>query len=201
MKPETDKARKPLDRDGWIEGAIDALADEGLAGMRVETLAKRLGVTKGSFYWHFKDRQDLLQAVLQTWKDGRLHDIDKQSEAMPGREREQLMQIIDVYSSSRNRKGISIELAMRDWARRDNQANETVEAVDNYRISNACKLYVAGGIAAEEAVRRSHLLYAYVFGQSLMDYERTDPQFTETKRWIATQIVGNAAEHPEEESP
>lgn len=194
MKPESDNPdspRKQLDRDGWIEGAIDALADDGLAGLRVETLAKRLGVTKGSFYWHFKDRQDLLQAVLQTWKDSRLRDIDKQSETVTGKEREQLLAIIDIYSSSRNHKGISIELAMRDWARRDALASAVVEAVDNYRLTNACRLYVASGMAADEAARRSQLLYAYVFGQSLMNYERNDAEFVASKRWIAHQIVGN----------
>ena len=55
MKPE--KIRTQLDRNEWIDSAIAALADEGLAGMRVEILAKRFGVTKGSFYWHFKDRK------------------------------------------------------------------------------------------------------------------------------------------------
>ena len=190
MKSESDNPRRQLDRDGWIEGAIESLADEGLAGMRVETLAKRLGVTKGSFYWHFKDRQDLLLAVLQTWKDGRLRDIDKQSETVPGKEREQLLAIIERYSSSRNHKGISIELAMRDWAQRDALASEVVEAVDNYRLTNACRLYVASGMPAEEAARRSQLLYAYVFGQSLMNYERNNTDFVDTKRWIARQIVG-----------
>lgn len=191
MKLESDNPRRQLDRDGWIEGATDALADEGLAGMRVETLAKRLGVTKGSFYWHFKDRQDLLLAVLQSWKEGRLRDIDKQSETVPGGEREQLLAIIDIYSSSRNCKGISIELAMRDWARRDAQASQVVEAVDNYRLNHACRLYVASGMETDEAMRRSQLLYAYVFGQSLMNYDHSDAEFIEAKRWIARQIVGS----------
>ena len=190
MKADKDNPRRQLDRDGWIEGAIEVLADEGLAGMRVETLAKKLGVTKGSFYWHFKDRQDLLLAVLQTWKDGRLRDIDKQSETEPGKEREQLLAIIERYSSSRNHKGISIELAMRDWARRDTLASEVVEAVDNYRLTNACRLYVASGMPADESARRSQLLYAYVFGQSLMNYDRNGDEFVETKHWIARQIVG-----------
>lgn len=190
MKPEVETSRKQLDRIGWIEGAIETLADEGLAGMRVETLARRLGVTKGSFYWHFKDRQDLLRDVLHTWKTGRLLDIDKQSEAEPGKEREQLLSIIDIYSASRNRKGISIELAMRDWARRDPLAAQVIEAVDAYRLDKARRLYVLSGIADEEALRRSQLLYAYVFGQSLMNYDRTDPAFLETKHWIARHIVG-----------
>ena len=85
----------------------------------MEVLAKQFGVTKGSFYWHFKDRQDLLTAVLDTWKDGRIRDIIKQTTAQPGKERDQIYHVIDVYSAARSRKGVSIELAVREWARRD----------------------------------------------------------------------------------
>jgi len=57
-----------LSRDRWIEAALDALADGGLAAIAVEPLAARLGVTKGSFYWHFHDRDALLAAALDEWE-------------------------------------------------------------------------------------------------------------------------------------
>ena len=183
------KPRTQLDRIGWIEGAFEALAEEGLPGMRVEALAKRFGVTKGSFYWHFKDRQDLYDAMLQTWKEGRIRDIDKQSAIPTGNEGEQLEQIIDVYSANRNRKGIAIELAVRDWARRDAQASAVVEEVDSYRLESARKLFVATGLSDSEAKSRSLLLYAYVFGQSLMAYDRFDPKIIDIKQWISRYIV------------
>jgi AcrR family transcriptional regulator len=191
MEPLRSRPRKQLDRNGWIDGAIETLADEGVAGLRVEALAKRFGVTKGSFYWHFKDRQDLIGAILQTWKDGRLRDIDKQSVAPAGKECEQLLQVIDIYGSNRNRKGIAIELAVRDWARRDAQAGAIVEAVDRYRLESAVKLFVASGRSDDEAKSRSLLLYAYVFGQSLMAFDRYDPKIIDFKRWIARHIVSN----------
>ncbi len=189
MNPE--KIRTQLDRNEWVDRAIKALADKGLAGMRVETLAKGIGVTKGSFYWHFKDRQDLFIAVLQTWKEGRIRDIDKQSCAAPGKECDQLLRIIDTYSANRNRKGISIELAVRDWAKRDAQASAVVEEVDTYRLVITHKLFVASGLSDIEAQSRSLLLYAYVFGQSLMAYNRYDPKIIEFKRWIAEYIVAH----------
>lgn len=189
MKSVPAKPRAQLDRSGWIDGAIEALADEGLAGMRVEALAKRFGVTKGSFYWHFKDRQDLFDAMLQTWKDGRMRDIDKQSATPGGNEPVQLQQIIDIYSANRNRKGISIELAIRDWARRDPQASAVVEEVDTYRLDGARKLFLAMGLSEGEAKSRSLLLYAYVFGQSLMAYDRFDPKILDIKQWISRYIV------------
>jgi AcrR family transcriptional regulator len=190
---KSEKIRTQLDRIEWIDSAIEALADEGLAGMRVEALAKRFGVTKGSFYWHFKDRQDLFSAVLQTWKEGRIRDIDKQSRAAPGKECDQLLRIIDTYSANRNRKGISIELAVRDLARRDAQASAVVEEVDTYRLESTRKLFVASGLSDIEAQSRSLLLYAYVFGQSLMAYDRYDPKIIDFKRWIAEHVVAKRA--------
>jgi len=195
MPPEKTKPRSQgtprtqLDRTEWIEAATDVLADQGVDGMRVEVLAKNFGVTKGSFYWHFKDRQDLFNAVLQTWKEGRIRDINKQTSSAPGREREQLMHVIDVYSANRNRKGISIELAVRDWARRDAQTAAVVEEVDTYRLECTRKLFVASGLSDAEAKSRSLMLYAYVFGQSLMAYDRYDPKVIDFKRWIAERIV------------
>lgn len=194
MTSERAKPRAPrtqLDRAEWIEAAIDVLADHGVDGVRVEVLAKSFGVTKGSFYWHFKDRQDLFNAVLQTWKEGRIRDINKQTNAASGKEREQLVHVIDVYSANRNRKGISIELAVRDWARRDAQTAAVVEEVDTYRLECTRKLFVASGLSDAEAKSRSLLLYAYVFGQSLMAYDRYDPKVIDFKRWIAECIVNN----------
>lgn len=78
--------RTPLDRSAWIEAAIELIATEGIAGLRIETLARRLRVTKGSFYWHFRDRRSLQQALLEHWREGRIRDIHKQTRALPGRE-------------------------------------------------------------------------------------------------------------------
>lgn len=185
MKTEESGARRPLDRHEWIEGATDALADEGVAGMCVESLAKRFGVTKGSFYWHFKDRQDLLDAVLQTWKEDRIRDVERCATA--GSEREQLLQIIDADGS----KAIAIELAVRDWARREARARAVVEEVDRCRVASASRLFVANGLGDDEARSRSLLLYAYVLGQSLMSPVFHDPKIIGYKRLIAERIVSN----------
>lgn len=184
------KPRTQLDRNDWIEAAIEVLADQGVSGLRVEVLAKNFGVTKGSFYWHFKDRQDLLDAVLQVWKEGRLRDIEKQATAAPGRELEQIHHVIDVYSAVRNRKGISIELAVRDWARHDARVSAVVEEVDAYRLECTRKLFLRLGLSDDEAHARSLLVFAYVFGHSLMAYDRNNPKVPEFKRWIAERITG-----------
>jgi len=184
--------RPPLDRKAWIQAATDALAEEGLAGLRVEVLAKRCGVTKGSFYWHFRDRQELLDEVLNLWKEGRIRDVSKQARGEPGKPLEQLVRVIDVYSSSRNRRGIQIELAVRDWARRDPKAARVVEEVDQWRLKSAKDLFIASGMGAQEAASRSLLLYAYSFGLSLMIYEHFDGDVGALRAQIADFIARGA---------
>lgn len=183
--------RTQLDRGNWIESAIDVLAREGVAGLRVEVLAKRCGVTKGSFYWHFKDRQDLLAAILEHWRTGRIRDIEKITNVPPGNERDQLHFAVEVYGASRNRKGMSIELAIRDWARHDPQAAAVVEAVDLYRLECTRKLFVAAGMSDAEAKSRSLLLYACVFGLSLMHYTHFDDHLDDLKQRIADRIISD----------
>jgi len=183
--------RTALDREAWIKGAIAIMAEHGTEQLRVEILAKRLGVTKGSFYWHFKDRRDLQDAVLAFWRDGRIRDIRKQTQAQAGGEAAALLHTIEVYSSARNRKGIAIEAAVRDWARRDPQAATVVEEVDAERLTCACRLFRAGGFDEAEAQARSLLLYAYVFGVSLMRHGA----FTSDIAALKTRIAGLIAPH------
>jgi len=182
-------SRPTLDRKAWIQTATDVLAEEGVTGLRVEVLAKHCGVTKGSFYWHFKDRQELLDEVLAQWKEGRIRDVSKQARAEPGQELNQLVKVIDVYSASRNRRGIQIELAVRDWARRDPKAARVVEEVDEWRLKNARDLFVASGMPEPEAKSRSLLLYAYSFGLSLMIYEHFDGDVVALRAKIADFIA------------
>lgn len=183
--------RTQLDPDRWVEAAIDVLAHDGIAGLRVEVLAKRCGVTKGSFYWHFKDRQALLAAVLEFWKEGRIRDIEKTTSVAPGKERDQLHYAIEVYGASRNRKGMAIELAVRDWARHDAHAAAIVESVDLYRLDCTRKLFVAAGMSDAEAKSRSLLLYACVFGLSLMHYTHFDDDLSNLKQRIAERIISD----------
>ena len=190
MEKKSVKApRVVLDRESWIKGAVAILAEHGVERLRVEVLAKRLGVTKGSFYWHFKDRRDLQDAVLEFWKDGRIRDIRKQTQAQTGNEAAALLHTIEVYASARNRKGIAIEAAVRDWARHDPQAVAVVEEVDAERLACACRLFLACGIKEEEAQARSLLLYAYVFGVSLMRPGAFTSDIESLKAWIAERIA------------
>jgi AcrR family transcriptional regulator len=155
-------------RKTWIEAGIAALARGGVEEVRVEVLAKDLGVTKGGFYRSFPDRRALLDAILESWGQGRIAAIETQAHADSGPARDRLSDLIGLYSGRFNPRGMAIELAIRQWARSDNAAARAVAEVDAARLKNVAELYRALGLTREEAEARAFLFYAFLFGQSLL---------------------------------
>jgi AcrR family transcriptional regulator len=155
-------------RQMWIEAGLKEIGRSGVEGVRVEVLAARLGITKGGFYRRFKDRRALLDVLLERWQRGRIAAIEKQTELAGGRAGERLKSLIRLYSERLNPEAMTIELAIRQWARSDATASAAVESVDAARLSNVAQLYRGLGWSAEEARARAVLLYAFIFGQSLI---------------------------------
>jgi AcrR family transcriptional regulator len=181
----------PLDRTAWIKGALTALAEEGHAGLRVETLAKRLLVTKGSFYWHFRDRRDLVDAVLETWKLARIAEAHQHTTAFPGQEAATLRNIIDFFysSSGRNRQGLPLELAIREWANRDTLVAAVLAEVDEERARCTARLFEKLGATPDEATARSILICASTLGFSLMHCDNFIPDSSALKAWLSNYIA------------
>src|SRR6266700_3371538 len=138
----------------WIEAGFAELARSGVEGVRVEVLAKNLGVTKGGFYRRFRDRAALLEAMLQTWSSGRIAAIEKQTSLSGGSARERLRALIALYSERMKTEGMAVELAIRQWAQSDEAAAAAAASVDAARLQNVGQLYRAAGLPPEEAMRR-----------------------------------------------
>ncbi|MGO8910025.1 MAG: TetR/AcrR family transcriptional regulator [Bradyrhizobium sp.] len=158
--------------DAWIEAGIREIARSGVEGVRVEVLAKDLGVTKGGFYRRFRDRAALLDGILQNWSAGRIAAIEQQTSLDGTTARDRLRTLIRLYSERMNAEGIAVELAIRQWARSDEAAANAVAGVDAARLKNVGLLYRATGLSAEEADAQAFLFYCFVFGQSLLFLER-----------------------------
>jgi AcrR family transcriptional regulator len=154
--------------DTWIDTALREIGRSGIEGVRVEILAKRLGITKGGFYRRFEDRRALLDAMLETWKRGRIAAIEKHTTLVGGDARERLKSVITLYSERLNPEGMAIELAIRQWARSDAGAAAAVSAVDAARLSHVVELYKRLGFATEDAQARAVLFYSFIFGQGLL---------------------------------
>src|SRR4249920_1742764 len=122
--------------EAWIEAGIKEIARSGIEGVRVEVLAKNLGVTKGGFYRRFRDRAALLDGILQNWRAGRIAAIQAQTSLDGATARKRLRAIIRLYSERMNTEGMAVELAIRQWARTDQAAAGAVAGVDAARLSN-----------------------------------------------------------------
>jgi AcrR family transcriptional regulator len=164
--------RAEVTSESWIAAGFNELARTGVEGVRVEVLAKNLGVTKGGFYRRFRDRAALLEAMLESWSHGRIEAIEKHASLDGTTARERLRALIELYSERMNTEGMSIELAIRQWARSDELAANAVASVDAARLKNVGQFYRATGLPPEEADAQAFLFYCFVFGQSLLFLER-----------------------------
>jgi AcrR family transcriptional regulator len=167
-KPVPTEKPGPLDAQAWIAGALEALAERGIDAVRVEPLAKALAVTKGSFYWHFTDRRALIEAMLSQWSEGRIAAIREQAAQAP-EPALALRKLVELYTKRSNARGLAIELAIRALARNDAGAAFAVQAVDAERLRHVASLFVRLGYGSREAEARAVMVYAYLFGQSLLD--------------------------------
>jgi len=170
--PKADARTGEVRSETWIEAGLKVIARTGVEGVRVEVLAKSLGVTKGGFYRRFRDRAALLEAMLQHWSAGRIAAIERHTSLDGATARERLKALIALYSERMNTEGMAVELAIRQWARSDELAANAVASVDVARLQNVGHLYRATGLVPEEADAQAFLFYCFVFGQSLLFLER-----------------------------
>jgi AcrR family transcriptional regulator len=118
-------------RSSWIDAGLRALAAGGPDAVRIEPLAHALGVTRGGFYWHFEDRRALLEEMLDTWERRSTDEVLDRVEREGGDARAKVGRA-GMLTFSRDL--LPIDLAIRDWARRDRSVAKRLRRVDNRRI-------------------------------------------------------------------
>jgi AcrR family transcriptional regulator len=137
-------ARTP--RTKWVEEGLRALAVGGPDAIRVDSLARALGVTRGGFYWHFDNRAALLEKVLDEWERISIDEAIARVEEEPGDAGEKLRRLFTLAAGSREL--LKIDLAVRDWARRDKAVARRLRRVDNRRMEYMRSLF--GELCADE---------------------------------------------------
>jgi AcrR family transcriptional regulator len=142
-------------RGAWVDAAMQALAAGGPDAVRVEALAARLGVSKGGFYWHFTDRQALLEETLDTWEKTMVEDVIATVESRPADPRAKLQQLFELARSV----DFAVELAIRDWSRRERNVAERVRRVDDRRMGYLRSLF--GQFCADENDVEARSLLAF----------------------------------------
>lgn len=153
-----------LGRDEWIAAAVEELAAGGIDAVRVEVLARKLGVTKGSFYWHFAGRDDLFEALLRWYEVAETDDIITTVEATASGPEERfraLAELVFAPSETADRA----EPAFRAWGSSDPRAAAVLDRVDRRRLTYVTDLLVGTGLARPVAKRRAELVYRALIGE------------------------------------
>jgi AcrR family transcriptional regulator len=167
--PEAAAARSSLTPEAWVDAATEVLVDQGIDHVRVDVLATQLQVTRGSFYWHFRDREDLLRRVLQAWSDRSTALLTARLESARDDPLEQLRDVISLpFRGRAAQRAARIELAIRAWARRDPMAQAALDASDASRLDYHATIFRALGFDGDEARSRAFMLYSYEVSESLL---------------------------------
>jgi AcrR family transcriptional regulator len=127
--------RTPPER--WVEQGLRALAAGGPEAVRIEALAETLGVSKGGFYWQFDDRGALLDRMLDRWERAVVDDVIERVEGGGGDARTKLRRLFAIAGT----EPLEVELAVRDWARRDREVARRLRRVDNRRMDYMRSLF------------------------------------------------------------
>ncbi|MEO6277498.1 TetR/AcrR family transcriptional regulator [Roseateles sp.] len=167
--PKKAARRNSLTPEAWVDAATEVLVDQGIDHVRVDVLATQLQVTRGSFYWHFRDREDLLRRVLQAWSHRSTALLTARLATARNDPQEQLRDVISLpFRGRAAQRAARIELAIRAWARRDPLAQAALAASDAARLAYHAAIFCALGFDGDEARARAFMLYSYEVSESLL---------------------------------
>jgi AcrR family transcriptional regulator len=150
-------------RGSWIDEGLDALADGGPEAVRIESLARALGVTKGGFYGYFSGRHALLEEMLDAWERMSVDEVIERVEAGGGDTRKKLRRL-SALAVARGGEPLKIDLAVRDWARRDRRVARRLKRVDNRRMDYLRSLFRALSHDEDDVEVRCLLFYSLWIG-------------------------------------
>jgi AcrR family transcriptional regulator len=145
-----------LSVDDWIDAGLELLAEEGPSGVKIDRLCVRLGVTKGSFYWHFKDLAAFLKAVADRWGSSRDERRGGVAELEALAPRERLSRLLDEFADP---AGWALERAVREWARTDESVAARVAESDRWVFGAVRQVFLDLGFGAGEADLRAKMLF------------------------------------------
>lgn len=193
-------AVKSLDRGAWLEAAADAIAEGGFGEARILTLAHRLGVTRGSFYWHFRNHDEFIRALLLRWRDQELAGLEAWGPHTGDAEADLRRAVhLLLTDMARDGKALRIELAVQDFARRNALATHLTVEVNRARMKRGLAMFEALTGDADRAHALTLLLYACITGARLMlaaapQHARTDALAGRLDRAIGETVIDAAAQ-------
>ncbi|GGU93572.1 TetR family transcriptional regulator [Streptomyces litmocidini] len=191
-------ARTPRER--WVEEGLAVLADGGPDAVRVEALAKRLGVTKGGFYGYFADRDALLAAMLDTWEREAADQVVDRVRQDPGGDPRALITLAGVLTFSGDRLR-PIDLAVRDWARRDETVAARLRRVDNRRMELLREMIGTFCADPDEVEARSLLAFCVAIGHHFLAADHPGRTRAEVLARAGDLVLDRPEEKPKSRGP
>lgn len=170
-----------LTAQDWIDFALQTLARTGFDALKADVLARKLGISRGSFYWHFTDIGTFHARVIEHWKQAATEAIivDIERHKSPEQRFDALLRLAFGH-------GASLEIRMRTWAENNAEAQRAVSDIDRRRREYIERLLAEAGVAPTQAATRAQLVYWTYLGaavsRSRLTGERLDQALAELKR-------------------
>ncbi|WP_111414356.1 TetR/AcrR family transcriptional regulator [Billgrantia lactosivorans] len=150
-------------REAWLDAAFELLLDSGVDSVRILPLAKRLKVSRTSFYWFFKDREALLDALIERWREKNTQGLVRQTEAYAESITEAILNVFDCWLDP----GLfdsPLEFAMRSWALQSEGVSREIDIADEMRIEALTRMFERFGYAPLAANVRGRTIYLTQIG-------------------------------------
>lgn len=149
--------------DLWLEAAYDSLLDAGVDAVKILPLAKKLNLSRTSFYWFFKDREELLDALVLRWREKNTGGLIRRADAYAETIAEAMLNVFDCWLD-RNLFDSKFEFAIRSWALQSHQILAEVQKADQQRIDALTRMFVRFGQDEVRAEVRARTIYLTQIG-------------------------------------
>ena len=153
-----------LSAKDWLDLGLKTLAKSGFTALKAEPLAKAMGVSRGSFYWHFADIGAYRAAILKHWREVAAEQVIANLEAAPDNDNPLALLLRQAFGGQ-----LSLEKAVRTWATLDPLAQSAVRAIDRRRLNYVEHLFRASGLSPDVARARAQILYWAFLGFALSE--------------------------------
>lgn len=153
--------------DIWLDGAFELLLDSGIDSVRILPLAKKLGQSRTSFYWFFQDREALLEALVNRWREKNTGSVVRQAGAYADSLPEAMLNVTDCWFDE-TIFDARLEFAMRSWALQSAEIAAEIESADAQRISAICEMFSRFGVSELTADVCSRAIYLIQIGYITM---------------------------------
>jgi AcrR family transcriptional regulator len=163
-----------LTRDRWVEEGLIALQEDGPASLAADRMARRLGVSRGSFYWHFASAVDFEAAVLAGWEERWTNRIIAAVQEVAGTPRDRLAALIEKTGG----QDASLYASAKRMARDHSELRGVMDRIDQRRIAFVAGMLAEGGIPPGLAARRARIVYSWAMGQMLVSGDEAVPAET-----------------------